>query len=120
MTTPAADILTTDTCGKTCVVTILTPELNSHTAEELSTRLLTLLNESKTHRFVLDFAQVRYMESACFGALVNFLKWLARFDGKIAITNVNENVRFLFAVTKLDKVFPLYPDVPSAISYVES
>ncbi len=115
-----ADILTTDLCGTVCVVTILTPALNSRTAEELSTRLLSLLNESKSHRFVLDFAQVRFMESACFGALVSFLKWLARFDGKIAITNVNENVRFLFAVTKLDRVFPLYPDVPSAISYVDS
>jgi anti-anti-sigma factor len=115
----SADILAIDFCGRVCVVTVQTRELNATAAEELSTRLLSLLNDAKHYRFVLDFGHVQYMESACFGALVNFLRWLSRFDGKIAIANVTENVRFLFAVTKLDEVFPILPDVAAALDHVE-
>jgi anti-sigma B factor antagonist len=109
------DVVTVEYVSGVCVITIGTRELDSETSEELSSRLLALLNEGKSTRFLLDFDSVRFMESSCFGALVTFVKWLSRFDGKIALANVSENIRFLFAVTKLDKVFPLHRDVPSAL-----
>jgi anti-sigma B factor antagonist len=114
-----ADLLTTDSVGNVCVVTILARELDTAASDELSSRLLALLNQTKATRFVLDFEQVRYMESSCFGALVTFLKWLSRFDGKIALANVSENVRFLFSVTKLDKVFPIHGSIDAALAAVE-
>ena len=116
MSKPVQDIVTVDYVSGVCVVTIAVRELDSDASEELSSKLLYLLNEGKSKLFLLDFDTVRFMESSCFGALVTFLKWLSRFDGKIALANVSENVRFLFAVTKLDKVFPLHRDVPSALS----
>lgn len=115
MPKPMEEILTVEYVSGVCVVTIGVRELDSDTSEELSSKLLSLLNDGKSTRFLLDFDTVRFMESSCFGALVTFVKWLSRFDGKIALANVSENVRFLFAVTKLDKVFPLYRDVPSAL-----
>lgn len=117
--TTTTDILTVENVGSVCIVTVLIPELNSTKAEELCTRLLSLLEGGRSTRFVLDFDQVRYMESACFGALVTFLKWLARYEGKIAIANVHENVRYLFAVTKLDRVFLLCQDVPAGLALVD-
>ena len=109
------EILTVEYVSGICVVTLAIRELNTAASEELSSGLLALLNEGKSTRFLLDFDAVRFMESSCFGALVTFLKWLSRFDGKIALANVSENIRFLFAVTKLDKVFPLHRDVHSAL-----
>ena len=115
MANPVQDIMTVDYVSGVCVVTITARELNSDTSEELSSKLLALLNEGKSNKYLLDFDSVRFMESSCFGALVTFVKWLSRFDGKIALANVSENIRFLFAVTKLDRVFPLHRDVPSAL-----
>ena len=115
MANPVQDIMTVEYVSGVCVVTITARELDSDTSEELSSKLLALLNEGKCNKYLLDFDSVRYMESSCFGALVTFVKWLSRFDGKIALANVSENVRFLFAVTKLDRVFPLHRDVPSAL-----
>ena len=115
MPTSGQDIVTVEYVSGVCVVTIALRELDTDASEDLSSKLLALLNEGKSTRFLLDFDTVRFMESSCFGALVTFLKWLSRFDGKIALANVSENIRFLFAVTKLDKVFPLYRDVPSAL-----
>jgi anti-sigma B factor antagonist len=118
MAVTSADVLSVDYVEGVCVATILVRELDSPVAERLSSSLLALLNAGKSQRFVLDFEAVRYMESSCFGALVTFVKWLSRVgegQGAIALANVSENVRFLFAVTKLDRVFPLYRDVPSAL-----
>lgn len=114
-TKPAQEIVTVDYVDGVCVVTLTCRELDTHSSEELSSKLLGLLNEGKSNKYLLDFETVRYMESSCFGALVTFVKWLSRFDGKIALANVSENARFLFAVTKLDRVFPLHRDVPSAL-----
>ena len=112
------DVIAVDYVQGICVATVLVSELNSANSEELSSSLLALLNEGKSKKFVVDMEMVRFMESSCFGALVTFLKWLGRFDGKIALANVTENVRFLFAVTKLDKAFPLQKDVPSALAFL--
>jgi len=109
------DIITVDHVSGVCVVTVNARELDTASSEELSSQLLALLNEGKSYKFLLDFDAVRFMESSCLGALVTFLKWLSRFEGKIALANVSEEIRFLFAVTKLDKVFPLHRDVPSAL-----
>ena len=119
MNNTTSELLTVEQFGAVCIVTILEKELTSTKAEELSTRLLALLGEGNITRFVLDFDCVQFMESACFGALVNFLKWLSKHNGKIAIANVTENVRFLFAVTKLDSVFSICADVPRAMAKVE-
>ncbi len=115
MPKPAQEIVTVDYVSGVCVVTVVVRELDSDSSEELSSKLLALLNEGKSYKFLLDFESVRFMESSCFGALVTFVKWLSRFDGKIALANVSENVRFLFAVTKLDRIFPLHRDVPTAL-----
>jgi anti-sigma B factor antagonist len=114
----APDLFTVDYVSGVCVVTICARELDSDASEELSSKLLALLNDGKATRYLLDFDMVRFMESSCFGALVTFVKWLSRFDGKIALANVSENIRFLFAVTKLDKVFPLQRDVPAALAFL--
>jgi anti-sigma B factor antagonist len=114
------DVIAVDYVQGICVATVLVTELNSANSEELSSSLLALLNDGKSKRFVVDLEMVRFMESSCFGALVTFLKWLSRFDGKIALANVTENVRFLFAVTKLDKAFPLHKDVPSALAFLSA
>lgn len=113
------DVLTAECIGAVCIVTILARELDSAASEELATRLLALHDETRASRYVLDFGQVRYMDSSCFGGLVTFLNWLSRFDGKIALANVSENVRFLFSITKLDKVFTIHTTVDLAIAAVE-
>ncbi len=115
MADASEDVLAVDYVEGVCIATLLVREMNSEASERLSSSLLALLNDGKSKRFVLDFDAVRYMESSCFGALVTFVKWLSRLDGMIALANVSENVRFMFAVTKLDKVFPLHRDVPTAL-----
>ena len=113
------ELLVVEKVDNACVVTILVRELETAASEELATQLLALVKEAHSKRFILNFENVHFMESSCFGALVTLVKELSRIDGKVALTNVTENVRFLFTVTKLDRVFPIFPDVWKALQTLD-
>lgn len=118
MPNATTELMAIDVCGQTRICTILASHLNAASAEQLGTSLLAELSDAPATQFIFDFQHVRYMDSACLGTFVTFLKWLTRFDGKLALANVGENIRFLFAVTRLDNVFPIYRGMPEALAAV--
>ena len=49
------------------------------------------------------------MDSSGLGALVLAFKTLTRADIKLVICSINEQVRILFELTGMDKVFEIFP-----------
>ncbi|MBZ0270498.1 STAS domain-containing protein [bacterium] len=68
-------------------------------------RELDKVGELDSERFVLDFQNVGYVDSAGLGALVVFHK--TRQGKSIVLKNVNDRVRKLFQITRLDSVFKI-------------
>ena len=64
--------------------------------------------------FVFDFAEVEFLASACIGSLVQLLQDIEHQRGQIALAGCQDNVSFLFKVTRLDSVFPMYDEVEEA------
>ena len=58
-------------------------------------------------RVTLDMANVTFLDSTGLGALVSALRQARDGGGDIAITNVAPNVRKVFDITGLAKVFEL-------------
>lgn len=119
MTTPnlsESEIFSVDRLPTVCIVTFTRSQLRAASAEALGTALLQLLRSPTPYHYVLDFSQVRSMESGTLGALVLFLKELTRHDGTVLLCGMNEYLRYLFALTRLDQVFSIYADVPAAIA----
>lgn len=65
--------------------------------------------------FVFDMEKVEFLASACLGALVELVREVEPMRGKIALTQVDDNVAFLFKVTKLDEVFGIFDDIEEAL-----
>ena len=59
MSNSVQDVIAVDYVGGVCVATVLVRELNSSNSEELSSRLLALLNDGKSTKFILDLEAVR-------------------------------------------------------------
>jgi anti-sigma B factor antagonist len=74
------------------------------------------LRYSKAQNFIFDLKEVEFLASACIGALVEFLQEVEHCRGQIALVNCQDNVAFLFKVTRLDQVFGLYDDIEEAIA----
>ena len=63
------------------------------------------LAEMDGDKFVLDFENVEFIDSAGLGALVAFRK--AKNSGSIQLVNVNDRIRKLLAITRSDTVFEM-------------
>lgn len=57
--------------------------------------------------FVIDFAEAGYVDSAGLGALVSLSKKIRESSGSLRLTNLNEDLRSLFELTRLDTLFAL-------------
>ncbi len=84
--------------------------------QELVNELMECVRFNNAHHFVIDLADVEFLASACIGVLVGFMQDIEHAKGRIALAACQPNVAFLFKVTRLDTVFPLFDDVESAIA----
>jgi anti-sigma B factor antagonist len=57
------------------------------------------------HAFVIDFADTGYIDSAGLGALVSLSKRIRESNGSLRLINLNDDLRTLFELTKLDTLF---------------
>ena len=56
-------------------------------------------------KFVIDFADTGYIDSAGLGALVSISKKIREATGSLRLANLNEDLRTLFELTRLDTLF---------------
>ena len=85
---------------------IVTPEgeIDIYTSPKLKERLLKALEDKKTD-ILIDCKKLDYVDSTGLGALISILKKIRDNNDKIYMENVKPNIRKLFSITDLDKVF---------------
>jgi anti-sigma B factor antagonist len=69
---------------------------------------------------VLDLSQVRFLPSIAIGALTNLLKDLKAQDQRLVMIHVQPNVRQVFAITKMDRVFELAETLEAALTRIRA
>ena len=69
---------------------------------------------AETVSTILDLTEVPYMDSAGLGVLTNSFVSHQKNGRKFLLVGVNERIRTLFQVTKLDQLFKVFPTVESA------
>ena len=82
--------------------------------QKLEQELDTVIDASTETRVVLDFAKVQFMSSSMLGKLVKTQKKVTSYKAKMKLANVSNEIREVFKITRLDKLFSIEPDVESA------
>lgn len=59
---------------------------------------------------LVDLKEVSFMDSSGLGALVTALKAVRAAGGKLCICSINEQVKILFELTSMDRVFEIFRD----------
>jgi anti-anti-sigma factor len=59
---------------------------------------------------LVDFKNVTFMDSSGLGALVTALKTVRSVGGKLCVCSVNQQVKILFELTSMDRVFEIFRD----------
>lgn len=73
---------------------------------ELKEHLQGLLDKGE-RRFLIDFAQTGYIDSSGLGALVALARKVREEGGDLRLSGLNEDLRSLFELTKLDTLFAI-------------
>ncbi len=89
--------------------------LNATSAPALKARMHELVSRGHVE-LVCDLSAVSFLDSSGLAALVSGLKATREAGGWIKLAGLNLQVRSIFSLTRLERVFELYPDVEAALS----
>ncbi|WP_027184156.1 STAS domain-containing protein [Desulfovibrio inopinatus] len=67
------------------------------------------------NKIVMDLSNVIFVDSAGLGILVSSLRQLANSGGDMKICGLRKEVRALFELTRLDRVFDIYQERDAAV-----
>jgi anti-sigma B factor antagonist len=66
-----------------------------------------IIEKNQDKELILDFANVKFMTSALLGLLVRVHKKVCELGGQLRLSNLNPNLRKVFEITQLTKVFEI-------------
>jgi anti-sigma B factor antagonist len=111
---PAFDLATSEEGGR--IIFHLKGRLMD---QQQADRLMAALDESLAQghqNVILDLSELQYMNSTGLNILINVLTRTRNAGGDTLIAGLNNSVRQLFLVTKLDSVFVITQNVDEALA----
>jgi len=82
--------------------------------QELKDRVLDAL-EGGSRKFLIDFSRTGYIDSSGLGVLVSLSKKIREEGGDLRLAGLNEDLKTLFELTKLDTLFAITETASEAL-----
>lgn len=82
---------------------------------KLEQEVTAVIDKSEEDRVVFDFSAVQFMSSSMLGKLVALSKKLKGFKAKLKLAGLSDDIREVFKITRLEKVFDIEPDAAAAV-----
>ncbi|MDO9565774.1 MAG: STAS domain-containing protein [Candidatus Desulfaltia sp.] len=98
--------LSTEEIGDITVVAVLTEVLDAGNADEFKTGFASILNES--NKMVFEMSRVRFVDSSGCGTLLFCQKQLSKLGGNLKLCGVQESVRSLFELVRMDRIIDIF------------
>lgn len=71
---------------------------------------------SKAPKIIINLSKVTYVDSSGLATLVEILKNMRSYGGKLRLTNLSTKIKSLFEITKLEKLFDIMPSEEEAVA----
>lgn len=84
----------------------LNGEIDIYTSNELKEKLYSIVDTNQKD-LIIDCKELNYIDSTGLGIFVGALKKAKQYEKKIVIVNLKDNIKKLFTITGLDKVFQI-------------
>ncbi|MCX7749229.1 MAG: anti-sigma F factor antagonist [Clostridia bacterium] len=102
----------------TILIVNINGELDHHSAEYLREKIDAQIIKSTTKNILFDFSNVSFMDSSGIGVIMGRYKNIQRFNGKVAMVNLNAQIKRIFEMSGLFKLIPFYENVDHAITFL--
>jgi anti-sigma B factor antagonist len=97
----------------TTVLFLQEERIDAHNSGELKEFILAMIERGDA-TIVVQLANVRFIDSSGLGALLSGYKNAAAKSGKLSLSNLQPQVLSMFELTRLNRVFEIYPDLQEA------
>jgi anti-sigma B factor antagonist len=88
-------------------------EIDLHVSPVISASLNEMIAK-KPKQLVVDLSKVTYIDSSGLAVLIEAMQKVEKDGGKFAIVGMQETVRSIFDIARLDQVFRIFPDLDAA------
>ena len=112
------EISTVDLGGGLAIVAV-GGEVDLHTAPALKTALAEAIDRG-SRNVLVDLSRATFIDSTTLGVLMGAVKRLRPAGGELAIACSDPNVRKVFAITLLDRIFEIFASPEEAIGHLRS
>ncbi len=90
-------------------------EIDINTSPDIKKSFDKLITK-KTPKIIINLSKVTYVDSSGLATLVEILKNMKSYGGRMRLTNLSPKIKSLFEITKLEKLFEIMADENEAIS----
>jgi anti-sigma B factor antagonist len=97
------------------VIAVQEERLDAHNSGELKDRFMRILEEGG-RRLVVDLSSVNFIDSSGLGALLSGYKNASQRGGTLILSGPRPRVRAMFDLTRLNRVFEIYPRLQEALA----
>lgn len=104
--------------GRGVVARVLTPKITEREADIVSSEIGEAAQASGW-RVAVDMTEVGFLASAGIGALVNLHQQAKQSGGKMVVFGLNDQLAQVLKISRLDKLFPIKPDLDSASKLIK-
>lgn len=81
---------------------------------EIGEQLSALVEKEDRPRIIISFAAVDHLSSAALGTLITINNKIKQKSGQLRLSDINPQIYEVFLITKLNKLFKIYPTVKDA------
>jgi anti-sigma B factor antagonist len=90
-------------------------EIDLHLSPRVARDLGALIKD-EPKKLVVDLSKVSYMDSSGLAVLIEGMRHVEAYGGKLYLVGLQENVRSIFRTSRLDQAFRIFPDVAAALA----
>src|SRR5437667_393663 len=83
-------------------------EIDLHVSPEVAASLRTMIAKKPKH-LVVDLSGVTFIDSSGLAVLINAMQDVKAYGGKLTLAGINNNVRSIFEIARLDQFFLIDP-----------
>lgn len=111
--------LTTENTATGTAVIALAGEVDLYTAPELKHELVRVI-DAGARGVVVDMTDTTFIDSTTLGVLISGVKRLRPNGGSVELVVTDRNIRKIFEITGLDRVFALHEERSAALQAADS
>jgi anti-sigma B factor antagonist len=96
-------------------VLLLQGDIDLHVSPAITASLNAMIKK-KPERIVIDLSRTTYIDSAGMAALILAMQDVEAYGGKFFLSGLQETIRSILEISRLDRIFRIVPDVDAALA----